>query len=166
MKYIIIVIAVIVVIGAIFAINTLMTNEEGNSPLSDAGLVKSEYTIKFYSDNSQMGSIESNVETYKTNPYLKDDMNNETLKWIESFNNNEYVYISGDNANFIMKRSDYDLLKSNIDTSELSSGFDPIEYFKVTIKANMIETHNLGSGYKDVIYIDNIDFINKVKETS
>lgn len=166
-KYIIIaVIAIIVIAGAIFAVNTLMADEDGNSPLADAGLVKSEYVINFYSDGSQSGSIKSNVETYRTNQFMKDEVNNDTIKWIESFDNNEYVYISGDTANFIMKRTDYDILKSQIDTSELSSGYDPIEYFKVTIRANMLETHSLGSGYKDVIHIENIDFVNKVKQTT
>ncbi len=165
-KYVIIaIIAIIILVGVVFAVNMLMADDNGNTPLESSGVVKSEYKINFYSDGSQEGSIESEVDNLKTNPYLS-DINNETIKWIESFNNNEYVYISGDSANFIMKRTDYDTLNSKIDTSQLSSGYDPIEYYKVTIKANLVETHSLGSGYKDVIYIKNIDFVNKVKETS
>jgi hypothetical protein len=65
-----------------------------------------------------------------------------------------------------MKKSDYDALKSKVDTSELSSGYNPREYFKVTIKSDIIETRSLGSGHNDVIHMENIDFVNKVKQTS
>jgi len=53
-----------------------------------------------------------------------------------------------------MKRSDYDALKSEINTSGLTHG----EYIVATIKANIVETQSLGSGgYKDVVYISNIE---------
>lgn len=164
-KYIIIsFVAIIIVISGVLAF-TLGGNQEIEAlePLENTGLVKSEYEIKFYSDGSQSKSIQSEVEKLRTNPHLKDEINNETIKWIESFDNNEYVVVSSDTVNFIMKRSDYDVLKSKINTSELSSSLDPIEYIKATINANMIETHNLGSGYKDVVYIDSIELVNTIK---
>ncbi|MGL6299173.1 MAG: hypothetical protein ACRC1M_08410 [Methanobacteriaceae archaeon] len=165
-KYIMIgiIITILIIVAGILVVT--LTGSKGTGTLEDIGLVKSEYTLKFFSDGSQAKSIKSNVNTYRTNPYLKDDIDNETVKWIESFDNNEYIYVIGDNANFIIKRSDYDNLKSKINTSELNSGFSPIEYFKVNIKANMIETHSLGGSYKDVFYIDKIDFVNSVKETT
>jgi hypothetical protein len=161
---IIVVLAIILIISGITAYLTL----GGGETLQSMGVVKSEYKIKFYSDDSQVKSIQSQIETYRTNTYLNDDVNNETVKWIESFDNNEYVMVSGGTGMYhlIMKRADYDTLKTNVDTSELSPGFSTIEYFLVTIKANMVETKSLGGGYRDIIYINNIDFVNKVKETS
>lgn len=85
MKYIIIVaIVIIILMGVLFAINMLMTDDNGNNPLKNLGVVKSEYKINFYPDGSQEGSIESEVDNLKTNPYLS-DINNETIKWIGKF---------------------------------------------------------------------------------
>ena len=149
---IITIIAIIIVIGGVV---TFVSLSNDSTSLKDIGLVKSEYLINFYSDGSQAESIESEVEKLKTNPYLKDEVNNDTVKWIEGFDNNEYVYIITTNKyNLLMKRSDYDALKSEINTSGLTHD----EFIVATIKANIVETHSLGSGgYKDVVYINNIE---------
>jgi len=149
-------IAVIVVIGGVVAFVALSGDGGGS-----LGLVKSEYTIRLYKDGSQAKSISSEVNKLRTNPYLKDEVDNDTVKWIESFNNNEYIYVSGaGNYHLIMKRSDYDTLKSQIDTSELDRFKEHIE---ATIKANMIETRSLGGGYKDIVYVNNVELTNTVK---
>ena len=157
-KIIIGIIALVVIVCGAIAYFTIA----GTQQLEDAGLVKSEFVVNFYSDNSQVHSIESEIESFKTNPYLKDDVNNDTVKWIEGFGNNEYVYINCiGNYNLIIKRSDYDTLKSQIDTSGLAD----FDYYKAVIKANVVETHSLGSGFKDIVYIQNIELINTTKES-
>jgi hypothetical protein len=160
-KYIIIaIIAIVIIAGAILAVNMMLTSEDGSSPLADAGVIKTEYTMSFYGDNSEMRNPSSEADSFMSNQFMKEDMDNNTMDWLKGFDSN-YVYISGPSSDYIMSRSDYNKLKSNIDTSELGWNDGNMTYYSVTFKADTGDIKPLGGGYKDVIQVSNVDFVSK-----
>ena len=150
-KYIIlIVVAIIIVaiIGAFAYINNTQLNDTGRSMSLDG---KTEFRVYAF----EPSSAESQIETMKED-YLDFGYNNETIKWLEGFSN--YVLVDSDSANLLMTREEASKLPVVRDYGD----YDTM-YYNV-IKCEVVETHSMGSGLKDIILVKDVEFVSNHTE--
>lgn len=145
---IIVILASIVVGGGIGLINSIQ------SPLS--GITSTESTFEqfvYYSPPSPV-TIESQLNTInQTEKYFNNStsVNNDTIKWLQSFDNVKYVLLPVDGSYIILERKEYEKLNyTNFDISSNKYGY------VAHIKADLLETHNIGGPIPlDYYYIKN-----------
>ena len=134
---IIVIIAVVVIVGGVIGY-TLMTGE----------LSPTKTTIDLY--NNEQKSVSRLIDLYKDD----DNVDNETIKWLESFDSSYVVLevLEGSDGFIIMKRDEANRIPSDNDTSIMT---------KVVIKALVKETHNLGTGLSDVSLVEKVEFVKR-----
>lgn len=138
-KYIIIAIIAIVIVGGILAF-TIGANMS----------TQSKTTVELY--NNDQNSISSKINEIESpqSPY-KDMVDNKTVEWLKSLDDS-YVVLDGLNGFYVMKREEANKIPNDNDTSIMTL---------VVIKGVVKETHNLGSGLPDYTLLDNVEFVNR-----
>ena len=70
-----------------------------------------------------------------------------------------YVMFSTDSAYIIMNRSEAEKIPIMDQNEALDDATENDLYHYIIIKCDVLETHSMGSGLKDMILVNNVDFV-------
>lgn len=148
---IIVILASVIIGGGIGLINS------NQNPLGNIDVTKSTFTITIFPNGATYTpypqAIETIIEGFKT-AFQPQDLNNDTIKWLESFNNSKYIILQSNEGYLLVERNEYD--KLNFNTNGTGA------YYTATIKANIIETHTTSG--MTINQIKNIKITNITKQ--
>lgn len=145
----IIIVIAIVGIGVYSFANGFFLNNSGTGTSLDG---KTEFKIY----NAEPETTESQA-SFMAEDSMDMGYNNETTEWLGTLNN--YVMFSTDSAYIIMNRSEAEKIPIIDQNEALDDATENDLYHYIIIKCDVLETHSMGSGLKDMILVNNVDFV-------
>lgn len=133
-KYLAVILIAIIAIVAIISLYSQTETQPSN-----------ETTLSVYMDSSNVSNLADNIKTHS----IFSGYDNETLTWLESLNP-DYRVLSNNDTYVVMSESD---------ASKIPMEFATDVSITYTFKCNVLEKRSLGNGLKDILYVDNVEYL-------